>query len=52
LTIEDDSLTSGNREYIDSVIEEYTKDLRDLESTLEEYRRYLQSLRSRESRED
>jgi len=48
LTIEEDSLTSGNREYIDSVIEEYTSDLRDLESTLEEYRKYLKTLRSRE----
>jgi hypothetical protein len=49
LEVEKDSLTSTNREYIDAVIEEYTRDLRDLESTLEEYRKYLQGLRSKES---
>ncbi len=49
LEVEKDSLTYANRDYIDAVIEEYTRDLRDLESTLEEYRKYLQNLRSREA---
>ena len=49
LTIEEDSMTSLERVYMESVLNDYSSDLFALESSIREYRQYLRRLREKHS---
>ena len=48
LTIEEGSKTSGGKEYLESVLDDYKSDLEDLEESIKEYRLYLRKLKVKE----
>lgn len=47
LKIEEDSLISSDRKYIETALEDYNRDLAELERSIVEYRIYIRKLRDR-----
>ena len=48
LTIDEGTLTSENSGYVETVLNDYQSDLKDLEESIREYRLYLRKLREKE----
>ncbi len=48
MSVEENSLISSNRQYVASVLDDFKKDLAELENSISDYRRYLKKLEEKE----
>ena len=48
MSVEENSLISSNRQYVASVLDDFKKDLAELENSISDYRRYLKELKEKE----